>query len=208
MTNEPGHTPKIKLCGMSRPEDILAINQAKPDFCGFIVDFPKSHRNVSAQRAQELAQLMEPGIVAVAVVVDMPVEQLASLVNAGVITTVQLHGHEDEEYLAALRSAAPDVFAIQAFRVSCPEDVAKACQSSADMILLDSGQGSGASFDWSLTATANRDFLLAGGLAPGNLAAAIDAVHPWGVDMSSGIETDKVKDPAKIMAAVQEIRRS
>lgn len=197
---------KIKLCGMSREQDIQAVNIAAPDYCGFIVDFPKSHRSISWERAPQLASLLDEGIVPVSVTVDADVEKLAQLVNGGVITTVQLHGSEDESYIARLRALAPQATVFQAFRVKDDQDIERACKSFADMILLDSGQGSGDTFDWSLVANVKRPFILAGGLKPGNLAQAVASVQPWGVDMSSGLETDKAKDKGKILAAVHEIR--
>ena len=87
------------------------------------------------------------------------------------------------------------------------EDVSRAEGSSADMILLDNGQGSGRAFDWGDVSRVHRPFILAGGLTPETIRKALTEVHPWGVDMSSGIETNKLKDPAKIAAAVDEVHR-
>lgn len=198
---------RVKLCGMSRPQDVAAVNAARPDLCGFIVDFPKSRRNVPAGELAGLSAEVEPDVVRVGVFVDAPVSTIAGLVEAGAIDAVQLHGREDEAYLASLRARA-DAPVIQAFRVRTPEDVERAEASAADMVLLDNGQGTGKAFDWSLVRGVTRPFMLAGGLEPGNVAEAIRQVRPWGVDMSSGIETDGLKDPQKIDAAVAAVRRA
>lgn len=113
---------------------------------------------------------------------------------------------EDEAYIAALREKI-HVPIIQAFKVSCPEDVANAQQSSADYILLDNGSGgTGKTFDWSHLRDITRPYILAGGLGPDNLGLAVSQLVPWGVDLSSGVETDGFKDNNKVLAAVQAVR--
>ena len=195
----------IKLCGMFRDEDIDAINEVRPDFVGFVVDFPKSHRSVSAKRAAELAGRVAGGIARVGVFVNEPVEVVARLCRMGAVDVVQLHGSEDAKYLARLR-AQVDATVVQAFRIRTKDDVAAAQASEADYVLLDSGQGTGQTFDWSLPQGIQRPFVLAGGLGPSNVADAIRAAHPWAVDMSSGIETNGKKDPQKMRAAVAAVR--
>ncbi len=195
----------IKLCGMFRDEDIDAINETRPDFVGFVIDFPKSHRSVSAERAAELAGRVASGIARVGVFVNEPVEVVASLCRMGAIDVVQLHGSEDAEYLARLRPQV-DATVVQAFRIRTKGDVAAAQTSEADYVLLDSGQGTGQAFDWSLLQGIQRPFMLAGGLGPNNVTDAIRAVRPWAVDMSSGIETSGKKDPQKMRAAVAAVR--
>lgn len=195
---------KIKLCGMFRMEDIAAVNALKPDYIGFVF-FAKSSRNVPPEKAAELKAALDPAIRAAGVFVDAQVEFVADLLERGVIDVAQLHGHEDEQYIAQLR-ALTDKPIIQAFKVRSPEDAARAERSTADHILLDSGMGSGERFDWSLVAGVKRPFFLAGGLTPENAAAAIGQVHPYALDVSSGIETDKVKDPQKMRAFVENVR--
>lgn len=212
---EAGPAPaatRIKLCGMSRDEDIDAVIAAAPDMVGFIVDFPRSHRSVTPERAVELACRLEgTGIARVAVFVDADPEDVVNIALAADFEYVQLHGHEDAAYVEDLRGQlgadGGHAKVIQAFRVTSAADVAAAEKSPADLVLLDAGQGSGEAFDWSLSAGAARPFLLAGGLTPDNVAAAVAAVHPWGVDMSSGIETNKVKDAEKMARAVAAIRK-
>ena len=199
-------TCRIKCCGMFREEDIAAVNAARPDMVGFVVDFPRSHRSVTPERLAALAPLVDEGICRVGVFVDEPVETVAALAGEGLIDVAQLHGHEDEAYIAQLRAAAPALKVIQAFKVRSAEDVARAEASSADMVLLDNGQGTGERFDWTLVRSVTRPFMLAGGLTPENVGEAITAVHPWGVDLSSGLETGRLKDAEKIAAAVRAVR--
>lgn len=197
----------IKLCGLYRPQDIVAVNGARPDMCGFIVDVPRSHRSISTAQLRELATLVDPRITRVGVFVDAASEMIVSLAAEGVIDAVQLHGSEDAAYVRGLR-AATQAGIIQAFQVRSEHDIARAQESPADMVLLDAGQGAGEAFDWSLAAGISRPFILAGGLGPANVAEAIRTVRPWGVDMSSSLETDRIKDPEKMRAAVAAVRRT
>lgn len=110
-------------------------------------------------------------------------------------------------YLARIRALAPGRPLWQAFRLHRPEDAAPANASSAEAILLDSGRGSGEAFDWALLAAIRRLYFLAGGLGPETVTAALNTLHPYGVDVSSGIETDHKKDAAKMAAFVAAVRR-
>jgi phosphoribosylanthranilate isomerase len=193
---------KIKICGLFQPCDIEFVNEAKPDWCGFIVNFPKSHRNVTPEQVRELREKLDKKIIPVGVFVNQPVEEVAALLRDGTISVAQLHGNEDEAYLSALRTLAPGFPIWKAFRVRGREDLAAVESSSADLVLLDSGQGTGQTFDWSLVQDVSRPFLLAGGLNPDNIPQAIQAVHPYGLDLSSGVETERKKDRTKILAAV------
>ena len=197
---------KIKICGLSRPCDIEYVNEAKPDFCGFIINVPKSKRNVSPDTVRQLVKNLSPDVKPVGVFVNAPMDEIAALTEDGTLAYVQLHGKEDEAYIAALRERI-HVPIIQAFKVTCPEDVAHAQQSSADYILLDNGSGgTGKTFDWSHLRDITRPYILAGGLGPDNLGLAISQLAPWGVDLSSGVETDGFKDNNKVLAAVQAVR--
>lgn len=232
MNAAPGRNPartRIKFCGMFRDEDIEAVFRTRPDLCGFVVDFPRSHRSVTIERLAELCRLLDgletsagrrecDRISRVGVFVDKHVSEVARAAQVARLDAVQLHGNEDDDYVADLRkllsrlrppregSPAPRI--IQAFRVRDSRDVRRASLSSADLVLLDSGQGSGKAFDWTLTRSIGRPFLLAGGLDPDNVASAVRAVRPWGVDMSSGIETSRLKDERKMLAAVSEVRKA
>ena len=198
---------KIKICGLYRPCDIEYVNRAKPDWCGFIINFPKSHRNLTPDQVRMLRQNLDSSITPVGVFVDQPVEPVAALLNDGTISIAQLHGHEDAAYIAALRAAVPGCTVWKAFKVRSPEDLSAANASTADLVILDNGYGTGEAFDWSLAESVERPFLLAGGLTPENIPEAIRQLHPYGLDLSSGVETDKKKDPAKIQAAVAAVRK-
>ena len=196
---------KIKLCGLTRRRDIEAANRLAPEYVGFVFA-PKSRRYVAPERAAELKGLLSPGVAAVGVFVNEPPENVAALLRRGVIDLAQLHGSEDGDYIARLR-ALTDKPIIQAFRVRGARDAAAAEASAADHILLDSGAGSGAAFDWGLLDGLGRPYFLAGGLDPGNVAAAVERLSPYAVDVSSGIETDGVKDAEKMEAFVCAVRR-
>lgn len=196
---------KIKICGLFRLCDAEYVNEAMPDYAGFVF-FEKSHRNVTMQQAAQLRKSIHPSIPAVGVFVNAPQEQIISLCREGVIQIVQLHGGESEEYIGRLKALIPGVSVWQAFRVRTPDDLAAAQQSTADLILLDNGYGTGETFDWSLISGMTRPFLLAGGLTPQNIPQAIARFAPYAVDISSGVETEKQKDRDKILAAVAVVR--
>ena len=196
---------KIKLCGLKRPQDIETANEIKPDFVGFIVDFPKSRRNVDIGTLRALTASVSPGIMKVGVFVDYDASKIAGLLDDGTIDIAQLHGHEDEEYVGMLKGMT-DKPVTKAFTVRSAEDISRALSSRADYILLDQGQGTGRSFNWSLVPRIERPWFLAGGLCPDNLAEAVERLSPWAVDLSSGIETDGLKDPVKMRAAVEAVR--
>ena len=197
---------KIKICGLSRPCDIDYVNEARPDWCGFIINFPKSHRNLTPDQVRELRRGLDASITPVGVFVDQPLEEVAALLNDGSISIAQLHGHEDDAYIAALRTRTPGKEIWKAYKIRSQADLAAANDSTADLVLLDNGRGTGRTFDWSLLQNFPRPYLLAGGLNPENLPAAIRALRPFGVDLSSGVETERRKDRAKILAAVAAVR--
>lgn len=198
---------KIKICGLYRPCDIQYVNAARPDWCGFIVNFPRSHRSLTPDGVRALRADLDSAIVPVGVFVDQPVGTVAALLNDGTVSAAQLHGHEDGDYIAALRSAAPGYPVWKAFKVRSAEDLKAAGDSPADLVILDNGYGTGESFDWSLAGGIGRPWLLAGGLTPENIPDAIARLHPFGLDLSSGVETEKKKDFAKIQAAVAAARK-
>lgn len=196
---------KIKLCGLSRKEDIAAANALMPEFVGFV--FARgSRRYVSPAQAQVLKAALAPGVLAVGVFADEGVDAVAALLDGGVIDLAQLHGGEDEAYLAALRERTEKPV-IQAFRIGTREDVQRAENSSADYVLLDSGAGTGVPFDWGLLEDVKRPYFLAGGLDSANVAGAIRTLRPFAVDVSSGIETGGKKDKNKMAAFVEAVRK-
>lgn len=156
--------------------------------------------------AEALKKRLASGISSVGVFVNEAPEAVAGLLNTGVIDIGQLHGSEDEAYIKRLR-ALTDRPIIKAFRVDTPEDIAAAVRSSADYILLDSGNGgTGTSFNWELVKEVKRPYFLAGGLNPGNVRDAVKELRPFAVDVSSGIETGGVKDKNKMRKFVSAVR--
>ena len=198
---------KIKICGLRRPQDIEAVNAARPDFAGFVVEVPGSRRSVDKRELRELAGRLKEGILSVGVFVNAPPELVAELLEEGTLDLAQLHGQEDEIYMAELRRLTEKPL-IQAFSIQTGQDAEQALESRADYLLLDQGRGgTGQTFDWSLLPEINRPFFLAGGLGEENLERAIRQVRPWAVDLSSSLETDGQKEPEKSLRAVDLVRR-
>ena len=196
---------RIKICGMRRKEDIEAANRCRPDYIGFILS-AGFRRSVSPAEAEELSEMLEPGILKVGVFVNETVEQVSSAFRF--LDMIQLHGKEDNLYIRKLREAV-DKPIIQAFRIGSAEDLARAAESEADILLLDNGTGTGQSFDWSLigeAGTRGKPWILAGGLGPDNIAEAAGRFRPFAVDLSSGAETDGWKDPVKMEQCVKAVR--
>lgn len=196
---------RIKLCGLTRRGDIIAANQIKPEYIGFVFA-EKSRRFIPPEKAAELKGLLDSTIRAVGVFVNESPEKIARIIDRDVIDLVQLHGDEDENYIYRLRCLI-DKPIIQAFRVSTANDVEAAARSAADYVLLDSGAGTGTIFDWTLIRQVKRPYFLAGGLTPENAAAAVNTLRPYAVDVSSGIETAGVKDSMKMAAFVDAVRK-
>ncbi len=195
---------KIKLCGLSRPEDIECANSLKPDFIGFVF-YEKSKRYVDREKAKELKSRLDSNIKAVGVFVDEDIDFVASLLRDEIIDIAQLHGNEDENYIKDLKALSGKPV-IKAVRVESAADIKIANDSPADFVLLDSGMGGGKVFDWNLLKEVKRDYLLAGGLTLENAAEAVQTLKPFAVDVSSGIETDGYKDPEKMKQFVAAVR--
>ena len=196
---------KIKLCGLSRMEDIETVNAIKPDFVGFVFA-ERSKRRVSPLKATELKSKLDPDIKAVGVFLNDDLDMVAAMLNLGIVDLVQLHGAEDEDYLQKLRKIT-DKPIIKAFIIRSPEDVERAESSTADYVLLDGGKGEGKSFDWSLLKDIKRPYFLAGGLNPDNASEAVKTLKPFAVDVSTGIETDGKKDSEKMTAFAAAVRK-
>lgn len=195
---------KVKMCGLSRMEDIEYANEVLPEFIGFVFA-PKSRRYVSFEQAKKLRGELDYRIAAVGVFVDEDIENIVRLVKDEVIDMVQLHGSEDNAYIAKLREMA-EVPIIQAFKIIDSYDAESAVLSDADFVLLDSGMGTGKTFDWSLIKSINRPYFLAGGISPENAAQAVERFSPYAVDASSSLETDGVKDLSKMIALARAVR--
>lgn len=202
---------KIKICGLRREIDIRYANECLPDYIGFV--FAESRRQIEPAAAAKLRARLDPRVQAAGVFVNQEISLITGLYRGGVIDMAQLHGDEDEDYITALRAAAvPVVRAVAAgAAIAAPE-------TSADFLLFDAAPagsgfrgGAGRTFDWrilrDIRPRVSRPFFLAGGLTADNLAAAIQLLRPYGVDLSSGVESGGWKDLVK-MRAVVEITRA
>jgi phosphoribosylanthranilate isomerase len=203
---------RIKICGLSRIEDMRCANRARPDYIGFV--FAESRRRVTAEKARELRERLDGGITPVGVFVDAEIGEIAALVNGRVIDMAQLHGSEDAAYIARLRERcdAPIIKAVRLGRGErLPDDADLRTAYGADYILLDSGAGSGITFDgqiierWTAASDFGSAFFLAGGINGNNIHRAV-ALAPFCVDVSSGAETDGIKDIEKMTALTASCR--
>jgi len=195
---------KIKICGLFRPEDVEYANQVKPDFAGFILA-PGFRRSITEQQAAQFRRRLSPEIAAVGVFVDASCGEIGKLLEEGVIQMAQLHGRETERDIRAVQAAAGKPV-VKAVKVRGHRDVEAWLDSAADYLLFDSGTGTGVAFDWSLLAGIGRPYFLAGGLNAGNLPDAVGMLHPYAVDISSGVETEGAKDREKMRQAVELVR--
>lgn len=205
---------KIKICGLFRPEDIEAVNIAKPDYVGFIF-YPKSHRYVTAERAKALRAGLDPSIKAVGVFVNSGTDEAAGIIRTASLDIAQLHGDETDEDICRLRQECPMLAQVwKAIRIKDGFNIGSLSQySSADKLVLDAYVegygGAGKSFDLNLIKGVDpRRIILAGGLNHQNIREAINTVRPWGVDLSSGVETHRKKDKNKIINIVNLIRNA
>lgn len=198
---------KIKICGIRRMEDIAVINDLKPDFIGFILSKP-FRRYINPEMAEQLHKQLKENITTVGVFVNEPIDYVADLLNRQVIDMAQLHGDEEEAYIDRLRKQmqSEKQKISKAFRIQSNTDIKKAQTCTADYVLLDSGTGSGVTFDWSLIRNIDKPYFLAGGLSPDNITQAMLQCQPFAVDVSSGVETDGWKDPKKMQAFVDIVR--
>lgn len=196
---------KIKLCGLSRDCDIDYANELLPEYIGFVF-WQKSKRYVSPERARELRTKLRKEIIPVGVFVDEKTEVIAELANNGIIDIVQLHGSENEGYIERLRKKV-SCPVIKAYCTKSKAEINLANSSKADFVLLDSGQGTGTTFDHSLLKEIKRPYFLAGGLTPENVGVAVKKLKPFAVDASSSLETEGFKDKDKMAAFVKAVRK-
>ena len=196
---------RIKICGLMRPQDIDMVNEACPDIAGFILAAGR-RRTVTPERMRELTGRLRPEIQSAAVFLDQDIRWIRELAEQDLMDIIQLHGHESNEEIRYLRSGTKKTI-IKAFRIETADDIRRAEQSEADLVLLDQGAGgSGQTWDWSLLTGMSRPFILAGGLDPENVSEAVRKTCPFGVDVSSGVETDGCKDREKILRFVRAVR--
>lgn len=195
---------KIKICGLSRLCDIETVNSEKPEYIGFV--FAPSRRRVTPEQAFQLRKTLNPEIIPVGVFVNETAENIISLAHNGVIDVIQLHGSEDEGYIASLKKLT-DKPIIKAVSVEKEGDAQKWANSAADFLLLDNKSGgTGTSFDWKLIGNISKPFFLAGGLDADNAVQAIKITKPFAVDVSSGVEAEGFKDLKKISEFIRRVR--
>ncbi|WP_405320185.1 phosphoribosylanthranilate isomerase [Methanobrevibacter thaueri] len=189
---------KIKICGLKRLEDIEIVNKYMPDYMGFV--FADTKRKVSHELARQLKDKLDPEIISVGVFVDAPKEEIVELFENGTIEMAQLHGLESEDYIKDLKAMTDNrLIVIKAIEMSQDTDLLKYDSSNADYLLLDSGKGSGKTFDWRLIRKdLKKDFFLAGGLNKDNVTQAIEEFEPYAVDLSSSLEVNGFKNEDKI----------
>lgn len=206
---------RLKICGLRRKEDIDIANKYDIDYIGFV--FAESPRKVSYEEAKELSNLLMDDIVPVGVFVNEHMKLIVDLFKEGIIEMAQLHGDEDEKYIRDLKDksieeAGKEIPVINAIEIINDADdynerLLKWQDSASDYFILDSGKGSGKTFDWNLVDKSSEFFknsiFLAGGLNSENLASAIEEFDPFAVDLSSSVETDGFKDEEKIKEIIE-----
>ncbi len=198
---------KVKVCGITDLSIVPVLNEMKPDYAGFIMTAGYK-RSVEENFVAQCARSLPPSVARVGVFVDDDILRIARLVREGVITVVQLHGGEDGEYIARLKSLSPAPV-IKA--VGVHGGVAESYPGECDIVLLDACRGSarggtGRKIEWRRYTEINKPVMLAGGITPQNVGEALRAVRPYGVDSSGGLETDGKKDAAKIRDYIKKVR--
>ncbi|WP_297827338.1 phosphoribosylanthranilate isomerase [uncultured Methanobrevibacter sp.] len=196
---------KIKICGLKRLEDIEIANKYKPDYVGFV--FADSKRKVSNDFALEMKNNLSPDILSVGVFVDADIDEIIDLYDGGVIDIAQLHGNESEYYIKKLKENTNDeLIIINAIEMSSEKNLLEYDDSLADYLLLDSGKGSGKTFDWRLIRKdLRKEFFLAGGIDISNVREAIEEFNPYAIDLSSSLETNGIKDENKVREIMEVI---
>ena len=189
---------KIKMCGLMSLKDIEIVNRYKPDYVGFV--FAESKRKVSYSLAYQMKQKLSEDIISVGVFVNPSQEEVLKLFDEKIFEVVQLHGDESEDFINNLKEKSDNKLKIiKAVEISRDADLKRYDDSKADYLLLDSGKGSGKTFNWNVfNEDIKKDFFIAGGINISNIHDAIRKFNPYAVDLSSGLESDGVKDENKI----------
>ena len=195
---------RIKLCGMMTPEDVKNASGLSPDYIGVVLS-KGFKRSVDPDELPSFREKLKEGIPLVGVFVNEPVNYISYICSRGLIDMIQLHGDESDDDVLTIKTLTKKPV-IKAFKITSKKDINKAENSHADLVLLDAGTGTGESFDWSLVTGIKRDYILAGGLDTYNVYDAIKKLHPYGVDVSSGIETDGKKDMGKMAEFIRKGR--
>ena len=198
---------KIKICGLTTPQEAEWVSKSQVDYAGMVLFFPKSKRNITIEQAKEIMKSMLPQIQKVAVVVSPSALQIKEIQEAG-FDIVQIHGQVLPEALETLR-----IPFLRAFNVDNMQEWERyEAEPKCIGYVFDAVKpGSGETFDWGSIPNLPEDgkpYLLAGGLNPANVGSAVAAMHPYGVDVSSGVERDSGtgKDPEKMEAFVRAVR--
>ena len=194
---------KIKICGLKRLEDVEIVNKYKPDFVGFV--FADSKRKVTPDLARQMKQNLDDSIQSVGVFVDAAIDEILEIHEQGIIDMAQLHGSESEDYIDELKKKSNcQLKIINAIEMDDEKDLLEYDNSTADYLLLDSGKGSGKTFDWRLIRKdLKKEFFLAGGLNYQNISRAINEFDPYAIDLSSSVETNGYKDELKIKKVME-----
>lgn len=195
---------EIKICGLTRVEDIIAVNRYGADYAGFVF-CKKSRRYIDSYKAGELIDFLRSDITTVGVFMDEPLDNVISAARISGVQMIQLHGHESDEYVEYVRRTLERPV-IKAFKADEEGALEKALKSNADYVMIDSGAGSGRKFDWNILKGFNRDYFLAGGLDPESVGEALSMLEPFAVDVSSGVETDGLKDEEKIEKFIKAVK--
>ena len=216
---------RIKICGLSREQDIDYVNEGRPDYAGFV--FAQSKRQVTPGTAERLRSRLADGIVPIGVFVDAKIDEIAALYSSGVISIAQLHGGEDDDYIIKLKEKNSGLPLIKvckfisikrkkksAEKEDAKQDFAYSAYSgiinnkNSDYVLIDSGAGSGKTFNWDLLKKLKieKPWFLAGGINLDNIGKAL-ALNPFAVDISSGAETDGIKNREKILQLINIARK-
>ena len=201
---------KIKMCGLRRPDDIIYANECLPDYIGFV--FAESRRKVSGREAKKLGEQLDPSIKKVGVFVNEPLRSLISISEEAGLDIIQLHGDEGEEYIKEVKhETGKELW--KAVRVRMVKDIQEAQRLPADKLLLDSFSeesygGTGKVMDFAVLDQADirKPYFIAGGLTVENLPEILKKAEPYGIDISSGIETEGVKYREKMLKVIQCVR--
>lgn len=199
---------KIKICGLRRECDVDFVNSAGVDFVGFV--FAGSKRQVTPAQASVLKKRLSPDIKSVGVFVNESIENIKRICKNGIIDLIQLHGNEDSDFIKTLKNEI-NLPVIKAVKALSRDYIKEEIRNDADFVLLDSFKensfgGTGSIFDWTIVPDIKKPVFLAGGLNINNIKQAVDMVHPFCVDISSGVETDGFKDERKIFEITKLVR--
>ena len=197
---------KIKFCGLRHEEDVKYAASLDAGFMGFILS-ERFKRYIAPDKVARMKEFVPSSAKTVGVFVDEPMDYVVIAAKTAKLDMIQLHGTEDEAYIAEVKEKT-GLPVIKMIKPVSLNDIMAAQHSIADLILLDSGAGgTGKTFDWSLAESLERDYILAGGLNPGNVGEAVKRLKPFAVDVSSGVETEGIKDLEKMKAFASEVRK-